>query len=832
MNSRDPVVRPGVDVHQYYTLDMPQVKSAALADIFSFTGTRGMCEPTKYMIQFTHPRHDLSRSEYLNHKAAFVMQPPAPTRWSQPEAPHRVPGVITSFAHLSDTRDQAVYEVVLESRLALLRNTPRYRHFIDRRIPEIIEQILRENDFDQILADYLFNLYRTYRKWEFVVQWGEDDLTFITRLCRMSGIWFVCEQGKRCEVVRFGDDFTYYTRNPEKLTVPLLEPSGLVTGGRESVKSLEMHSEVIPANYVVRSYSPEEGAVEPVDGRKFVYDDRTTYGEAYTWGTPYLGKVQAEEEALLRQEAALAAQITYTGTCDMLDLAPSCVLKLSNRDLPDAKYGLLAVRVTCSASRKQGYKVDFTAIPSDRQYRHPLEEHTWPRIEGVVTGTIASTKGYVGPYLDEQGRYIVHIHADRDQRTPGLESCPMRLAKPFGGPGQTGFHFGLEPGAVVTVAFLWGNPNLPFISQVLHTVQDTDPIHSGHPWAQRHTIRTRRNNTFQMEDREGEEHIKAATEHGKSQLNLGHVVDREIKARGQGFELRTDNKGSVRADGLLVTAWKQEKAQGSMTDMDAAQTQFNLTQAQAEGLASAATIARAEIADLKAENQWLKDELAGLKQAVIALTAPHGIGVATPSRLMVSTGKDTSFATSSGFNVNALKNIALAAVETVSVFAQRAGIRLLAMRGKVQIQAQSDAMELVSQDNMQFSSAAGTLTANAANGVILQGGGTAYVKVHGDNVEIGGAGELILKIAGIDKSGPGSLSLPLPKFAQSSVTNNEKFVLCDNLTGRPLANRQYRIQLANGKIVEGKTTANGETSISMDEVAQGLKLMLQKNRNA
>ncbi|WP_321895179.1 type VI secretion system Vgr family protein [Paraburkholderia heleia] len=483
MNSRDPVVRPGVDVHQYYTLDMPQVKSAALADIFSFTGTRGMCEPTKYMIQFTHPRHDLSRSEYLNHMAAFVMQPPAPTRWSQPEAPHRVPGVITSFAHLSDTRDQAVYEVVLESRLALLRNTPRYRHFIDRRIPEIIEQILRENDFDQILADYLFNLYRTYRKWEFVVQWGEDDLTFITRLCRMSGIWFVCEQGKRCEVVRFGDDFTYYTRNPEKLTVPLLEPSGLVTGGRESVKSLEMHSEVIPANYVVRSYSPEEGAVEPVDGRKFVYDDRTTYGEAYTWGTPYLGKVQAEEEALLRQEAALAAQITYTGTCDMLDLAPSCVLKLSNRDLPDAKYGLLAVRVTCSASRKQGYKVDFTAIPSDRQYRHPLEEHTWPRIEGVVTGTIASTKGYVGPYLDEQGRYIVHIHADRDQRTPGLESCPMRLAKPFGGPGQTGFHFGLEPGAVVTVAFLWGNPNLPFISQVLHTVQDTDPIHSGHPQA-------------------------------------------------------------------------------------------------------------------------------------------------------------------------------------------------------------------------------------------------------------------------------------------------------------------------------------------------------------
>ncbi|WP_312892667.1 MULTISPECIES: type VI secretion system Vgr family protein [Paraburkholderia] len=825
-------MRPGIDVHQYYALEVVSTPSAALADIYSFTGSRGMGLVTNYTIKFTHPQRDLPRGDYINRTASFAIQPPLVTRWGQPEEARRIHGVITGFAQIASNHDQTVYEVTLESRLALLRNMPRTRFFFDMTEPEVIGKILRENGFNQVFADFRFELYRTYRKRPIITQWCEDDLTFLMRLCRRVGIWFVCESGKRCEEVRFGDEFIHYIRDTKRFTVPYQEPNGLHSVARESVQSLAMRTTMKPATYSVRSYSTEEPNNERVNGTQSIHDDATTYGETYTWGLDLDDEQDARREAELRQQAALAGQIVYTGTCDLLDIRPSCVLQLSNRELPEVKYGLLVTGMTCSASRKEGYKVEFTAIPSDRQYRMPLLEETWPRIQGVVTGTIASTNGYEGPYLDDQGRYIVNLHADRDARTPGLESCPMRLAKPFAGQGRTGFHFGLEPGTVVTVGFLWGNPDRPFISQVLHTAKHMDPLVVGHPWAMRHTIRTRSNNTLQMDDRSGQEHIKLATENGKSQLNLGHVVDRDVKQRGEGFELRTDNKGSVRADGLLVTAWKQQKANGPMTDMDAAQTQFSLTQAQAQGLASAATIAKAGIADLKAENQWLKEELAGLKQAVIALTAPHGVGIATPSRMMVSTGKDTSFATSSGFNVNALKNIALAAVEAVSVFAQRAGIRILAMRGKVQIQAQSDAMELVSQDNMQLSSAAGTLTANAANGVILQGGGTAYIKVHGDNVEIGGAGELILKIAGIDKSGPGALALPLPKFMQSSVTNNEKFVLCDDVTGRPLANRPYRIQLANGKIVEGKTTANGETSISGNEVAQGLKLMLQKNRNA
>ncbi|KWN01958.1 hypothetical protein WM22_02075 [Burkholderia ubonensis] len=760
----DTSARAGVNVHQFYSLDMPQTKSAALADIFAFEGTRGIGEPMKYVIRFTHPQHDLSRDEYLNKRAAFVIQPPPRDRWSQPESARRVHGVLTGFALLNSNRDQSTYEVVLESRLALLRGTRRCRFFLDMSEPEIVRQILKEHDFNQIFASFEFKLYREYRKRSFVMQWGEDDLTFLTRLCRRTGIWFVCEANVKREHVRFGDDFTHYRRDPA-LTVAYRERSGMETAGIESVSSLEMRATTVPKRHTVRTYHTERQPAEPIEASKDIHEDRTVYGEDYVWGTPYLTDEEAKQEALLRHEAALATQVEYHGTCDLLDLTPGSVLKLSNRTLPDAKHGLLAVRLTCRASRNEPYHVEFSAIPSDRLYRLPLLEDTWPRIEGVITGTVASSGGWRDPYLDEQGRYTIHIHPDRDTRTPGLQSCPMRLAKPFAGAGRTGFHFGLVEGTVVTVGFLWGNPDLPYISQVLHTAEDTDPIISGYPWATRNTIRTRSNNTFELDDRKGKEHIKLATEHGKTQLNLGYTVDRDQKPRGTGFELRTDGPGHVRAgEGVLVSADMQEKANGMHADMDPAMRQFESMQARVQMLAASAEASKAEVADLKAENAWLKNELAGLKKSVIALSAPNGIGVATPDRVMVSAGNDVSVASGAGFHLNALRRFTAAAGERLSLFAQRMGIKIFAAKGPVQIQAQSDLLSLAAEQDVTVSSVNGSVLMRARKEFIIECKG-AFIKLANGCITLGAPYDLYWEVARFNRRPASQMHLGAPAFA-------------------------------------------------------------------
>ncbi|MCV5307247.1 type VI secretion system Vgr family protein, partial [Escherichia coli] len=74
---------------------------------------------------------------------------------------------------------------------------------------------------------------------------------------------------------------------------------------------------------------------------------------------------------------------------------------------------------------------------------------------------------------------------------------------------------------------------------------------------------------IRLDDERGKEHIKVSTEYGgKSQLNLGHLVDAGKQQRGEGFELRTDLWGAVRAKkGIFISADAQDKAQGQVREM-------------------------------------------------------------------------------------------------------------------------------------------------------------------------------------------------------------------------------------------------------------------------
>jgi type VI secretion system secreted protein VgrG len=759
--------------HWHYRLDMPQTRSADLADIVEFKGERAICESSRYAIRFTHPQADLSHTDYLNRPATLVIQTPFnPLTMAAPEPERRVQGVLTGFSHHGSNRDESTYEVVLESRLSLLRNAPKCRFFLNQSFPEIIEQILREHGFDRIQSGFEFNLYRTYRKRDFVMQWNKDDLSFITRLCRRSGIWFVCEEGERCENVRFGDDFTHYRRDL-RLEVPYYEYSGLESSGAESVNSLKMSAISLPASYKVRTFSTENRLSEPIEAVSAIGEDRTTYGEAYSWGTPDLNQNDAEEEALLRQEAALAAQVVYEGTCTVLDLAPGCILKFSNRELPDARYGLLAVRVKCSASRKNPYHAEFTAIPSTlqlqlpRQYRLPLLESTWPRVEGVVTGTIASPSGYKNPYLDKQGSYIVHLHADQDKRTPGLQSCPMRLAKPFAGAGQTGFHFGLVEGTIVTVGFLWGCPDLPFISQVLHTAQHTDPINSTYPWGTRNTLRTRSNNTLQMEDGHGREHIKLATEHSKSQLNLGHSVDRSQNERGHGAELRTDTQAIVRGGaGAMVTAYNRQGGGGHQLDMQETIAQLKEMLALAQTLAQSAEASKASPADIGAQKA-INNALDKLKQPGALVTAPGPVGVVSGDGVQLAADGSIIATAKKGVHFSTLKRFTVAARELVSVFSQK-GMSLIAAAGPVAMQAQRGSMQLASQEDMTVETVEGVVHVKSPKEIVLNVGGS-YLRLTPDAIEAGTRGGVLFRSNGLKKVGPAQMDLGGVAFAPKFV---------------------------------------------------------------
>ncbi len=152
-------------------------------------------------------------------------------------------------------------------------------------------------------------------------------------------------------------------------------------------------------------------------------------------------------------------------------------------------------------------------------------------------------KNDIYAHIDKDGRYRVNLDFDRDTWKPGYESLWVRQSRPYAGD-TYGLHLPLLAGTEVSIAFEEGNPDRPYIAGVKH-----DSAHTDHVTIQnykRNVLRTPANNKIRLDDERGKEHIKVSTEYGgKSQLNLGHLVDAGKQQRGEGFELRTDLWGHL-----------------------------------------------------------------------------------------------------------------------------------------------------------------------------------------------------------------------------------------------------------------------------------------------
>lgn len=175
----------------------------------------------------------------------------------------------------------------------------------------------------------------------------------------------------------------------------------------------------------------------------------------------------------------------------------------------------------------------------------------------------------------------------------------------------------------MAVVFDGGDPDRPYIAYALHDsehqIMSPVTIMRGTCGVPRRTI------SCGWKISAGEEHIKLATEYGKTQLNMGHLVDSQREKRGAGFELRTDEFGAVRAaKGLFLTADAQAKARGPVLEMAPAINQINRANSQMQALNSAAETAGALVCDINTQINFVTDKIKDLQSAVLLGSAPQG----------------------------------------------------------------------------------------------------------------------------------------------------------------------------------------------------------------
>ncbi|HAI4947960.1 TPA: DUF2345 domain-containing protein, partial [Escherichia coli] len=333
-----------------------------------------------------------------------------------------------------------------------------------------------------------------------------------------------------------------------------------------------------------------------------------------------------------------------------------------------------------------------------------------------------------------------------------------------------------------------GNPDRPYIAGVKH-----DSAHTDHVTIQnykRNVLRTPANNKIRLDDERGKEHIKVSTEYGgKSQLNLGHLVDAGKQQRGEGFELRTDMWGAVRAKkGIFISADAQDKAQGQVREMAPAMAILDGAQSQMQSLSTDAQTTNADPADLSSQIALLQQSVKDLTQAVILLSAPKGVAIASGEHLQLAASKNVIANAGNNADIGVVKNMFIGVGQALSVFVRKAGIKLFANKGAVSVQAQNDLMELLAQKSIEITSTEDEIKITAKKKITLNGGGS-YIRLDACGIEAGTPGEYNVKAGYYGRKPKAKLTPELMAFPViKSEDFNQSFILLDENTGQPLIN--------------------------------------------
>ena len=785
-----------------YFLDIND--STMTADVLRFRGREALSEPFRWDIEFTSGQANIPPEQVLMKYATFRMR-----------SGKNVHGMVTRLQWLSTSKDQSHYRLTLSSRLALLGYTRQCAVFQNQSVPEVVEQVLRQHGLEG--PDFEFRLERSYPARELITQWRETDLQFIQRILSEVGIYWCTEMDdvRGLDTYIFADSQLNYRFD---VRLPYREPSGLFDGAAESVWDVRTWHRVATATVATRDYNYRT-ATTPMDATVSVRSNAVTTGEHYRYAAPYRtagddSDPEPETEsgafyARLHHERELnkSARIHLFSNASVL--SPGQVLEPQGDVIAALKEGAILTLVTFRGARDSRLHVSVWGMPYTERYCFRPADIPRPEIHGTLPARIESReKNDIYAHLDDQGRYRVRMDFDRDDAEQGFAYLWLRMAKPYAGE-TYGWHTPLTDGTEVAIAYSNGDIDLPYIAYALH-----DSEHPDHVTRDNHTrniLRTPANNKLRMEDKRGEEHIKLATEYGRTQLNSGHLVDSQGQRRGQGMELRTDERGTLRAGkGLFVSADAQAKAQGDALDMSAALKEIDRLNQQLQQLEIAAEQAQALKSDVDSQIAMFAQRLKPFNEALL-MSAPEGMALTSGEHLQIAASKNVAINAGGDISIGTMGNATLLTGEKLGLFARTGQLSLKSGEGPVEAQAQNGNMRLFAEKKLTLSSA-GNISLTGKKRITLIGGGS-YLRLEAGKVEYGTTATYLRKVKRTMVAASNNLQVttkPMPfidDLRKDGLYDEQFRVLDDN--GKPLANVPYFIRNEYNETFKGVTDAQG-----------------------
>ncbi|MET3913937.1 type VI secretion system secreted protein VgrG [Variovorax sp. OAS795] len=648
---------------------------------------------------------------------------------------------------------------------------------------------------DELLADYAFpvdkRLIETYPSRDYQTQFNESDFAFFSRLTQEWGISYFFEHSA-----------TEGASGPGKHRLVLIDNMGAYKHNDSAAyREVQYHApgwktdaeylhSFVPANhltsgqYASRDYDYTRPKADLTQGRKDPRPTGQADAEVYQWhagqagshyAQPKAGSAQANDPqaegrqlALLRMQALRTHGARAQASGNLRGMVPGCTFRLQKhpRQQANAEYLILDTRLMiedvaqdsqireAADGRKQHWKVevDFTAHPMSEPLRPALTQAK-PFTHGPQTALVVGPEGQ-NLWTDELGRIKVQFPWDRIGQKNQHSTCWLRVASPWAGNQLGGVQLP-RIGQEVIVDCIGGDPDLPVCTGRVHNQSNLPPwalpgqsalsgFRSRELTKEGGNSAAGRSNHLILDDTESKIQVQLKSDHQHSQLSLGHITRIEDNAgrkdpRGEGYELRTDGHGVLRAaDGMLITTEARMDAAGHAKDLGDAIQRLTLARDLVEGQSDAARISQAQVngdqdavaKSLKQFNDTLKgsggDPQAGqfpeLADPHMVLASPSGMAFTSGGSTHIASTEHTQVTSSRHTSINSGGSLLAVALEAFKVYAMQNGMEMIAAQADIEIKALKNSIKMMAKDKIELT--ADFIDIIAKTRLTINGGGS------------------------------------------------------------------------------------------------------------
>jgi len=478
-----------------------------------------------------------------------VLQSPATLTIKGSDQDFPIHGILGQFEQLHEVKGRYFYRALLVPRLWQADLYRENQLFLDKTVPDIIEEILKQAGLTT--RDYELKLTRSYQQWEYICQYRETDFDFISRWMERDGIYFFFQQGQDNEKLIITDSSTAHEDIRGDSTISFSPPSGMVPE-KEAITAFLCRQKRLPNKVILKDYNYRKPSL---DLKAEAEVDSSGRGDVYFYGEHFKTPEEGNELAKIRAEEIRCRENVFHGEGTAPNLCPGFFFALDDhyRQSYNQKYLIVEVeheghqtgslwagvgKERAEGEEKLTYANRFTTIPSDLQLR-PERKTPKSRFYGTMNATIDAAGAGEYAELDDLGRYKVKLPFDQSDMDGGKASRWVRMSQPYAG-AEHGMHFPLHKGTEVLLTFVDGDPDRPVIAGAVPNAETTSPVTAANQTES--VIQTGGKNKIRFEDLLGSERIIMETPAANSWIRMGTPNDPDYvrdRLKGKGIKIYT-----------------------------------------------------------------------------------------------------------------------------------------------------------------------------------------------------------------------------------------------------------------------------------------------------